>query len=143
MKRPGVNITKNNRQKRYVKLGFSQSKKKVCESVRQLLFNIYIGHHEKLRFYKKLWLLSRMLHEWSHYEICVVCPSFHQSTVSARLAETVTHVPSDMLGPLLVYTNHIKNENHVNHGFLTPRPYLCSGSICLSKSYRQWNPLTC
>ena len=35
-----------------VKLGFSQSKKKVCDSVYKLLFNIYIDHHEKLRFYK-------------------------------------------------------------------------------------------
>ncbi len=31
--------------------------------------------------------------------------------------------------PLLVYTNHINNKKHVHHGFLAPRPYLCSTSL--------------
>ena len=31
--------------------------------------------------------------------------------------------------PLLVCTNHINNEKHVHHGFLAPRPYLCSTSL--------------
>ncbi len=31
--------------------------------------------------------------------------------------------------PLLVYNNHINNEKHVHHGFLAPRPYLCSTSL--------------
>ncbi len=31
--------------------------------------------------------------------------------------------------PLLIYTNRINNEKHVHHGFLAPRPYLCSTSL--------------
>ncbi len=31
--------------------------------------------------------------------------------------------------PLLVYTNHIKNEKHVHHGFLAPWVYLCSAPL--------------
>ncbi len=31
--------------------------------------------------------------------------------------------------PLLVYTNHINHKKHVDHGFLAPRPYLCSTSL--------------
>ncbi len=31
--------------------------------------------------------------------------------------------------PLLVCTNHITNEKHAHHGFLAPRPYLCSTSL--------------
>ncbi len=30
---------------------------------------------------------------------------------------------------LKVYTNHINNEKHVDHGFLAPWPYLCSTSL--------------
>ncbi len=29
----------------------------------------------------------------------------------------------------IVYTNDINNEKHVHHGFLAPRPYLCSTSL--------------
>ncbi len=29
----------------------------------------------------------------------------------------------------MLYTNHINNEKHVHHGFLAPRPYLCSTSL--------------
>ncbi len=28
-----------------------------------------------------------------------------------------------------IFTNHINNEKHVHHGFLAPRPYLCSTSL--------------
>ncbi len=41
--------------------------------------------------------------------------------------------------PLLVYTNHIDNEKHVHHGFLAPRPYLCSTSLI---HYDQYTILT-
>ncbi len=45
------NVTKNNRQKRYVKLGFSQLKKKYV-ILSGNFYSIYIDHHEKLRYYK-------------------------------------------------------------------------------------------
>ncbi len=35
--------------------------------------------------------------------------------------------------PLLVYTNHINNKKHVHHGFLAPRPYLCSTFLNMKK----------
>ncbi len=46
--------------------------------------------------------------------------------------------------PLLEYTNHINNKKHVHHGFLGPRPYLCSTSlkliVCFSSRFFK-NPM--
>ena len=33
-----------------------------------------------------------------------------------------------------IFTNHINNEKHVHHAFLTPRPYLCSTSLSITVS---------
>ena len=42
-----------------------------------------------------------------------------------------THGLDGLKVPLPVYTNHINNKKHVHHGFLAPRPYLCSTSLII------------
>ncbi len=57
-----------------------------------------------------------------------------------------------LMGPLLVYTNHINNTKYMHHGFLVlPRAYLCSTSligrtkliVCLPKQFLEKLPMLC
>ncbi len=58
-------------------------------------------------------------------KICMVL--FHYSILRMYCIDTEALV--FMFSGGSPYTNHINNKKHVHHGFLAPRPYLCSTSL--------------
>ncbi len=67
------------------------------------------------------WLLANIFTTRCHSLMGVICRK--------RFLKISEPSVDGVKGPLLVYTNHINNEKHVHHGFLTPQAYLCSTSL--------------